>query len=145
MLFHIYFRPSYTHTTLAGCLRVDQAHLVYKEMRDSLQQLVLSTDLHLLFLATPLDLGTSIQPNWMVYFQEVCIRIGPSLIMPLDCYSTCSQRLLLKNHHTIPSWQVTGLGEDELRTAEQLGVKPGYLAGKATGAARGSVVSLRPY
>ncbi len=55
----------------AGCLPVEQAHLMYQEMKDSLRHLVLSTDLHLLFLVTPSHLGDSIQPNWMVYFQEV--------------------------------------------------------------------------
>ena len=37
--------------------------------------------------------------------------------------------------------QVTSLGEDELRTAELLGIKPGYLVGRATGSGKGSLVS----
>ena len=48
----------------------------------------------------------------------------------------------------VPVWttlwlcmQVTSLGEDELRTAELLGIKPGYLVGRATGSGKGSLVS----
>ncbi len=58
---------------LIGCLPVRQAHLVYKDLVRGQKCLVLSTDLHLLYLATPPDLGSgSIQPNWMVYFETVC-------------------------------------------------------------------------
>lgn len=62
---------TYFFPFLSGCLPVDLAHIAYKELKDSLQMVVLSTDLHLLYLATPVALSSSIQPNWMVYFQEV--------------------------------------------------------------------------
>ena len=54
-----------------GCLPVNQAHLVYRDLLHAQQNLILSTNLHLLFLVTPPDLTTTIQPNWMVYFDTV--------------------------------------------------------------------------
>ena len=61
------------HLMLAtGCLPVKWAHQVYQDLVKGHKCLVLATDLHLLYLATPPELGFGvIQPNWMVYFEMV--------------------------------------------------------------------------
>lgn len=48
-----------------------QAGQVYQDLVKGHQCLALSTDLHLLYLVTPLDLGAALSPNWMVYFELV--------------------------------------------------------------------------
>ena len=55
----------------SGCLPVDQAHVTYVELMEARKSLVLSTELHLLFLTTPPDLASTIQPQWLIYFQDV--------------------------------------------------------------------------
>lgn len=47
-------------------------HLVHDQMADANRRLHLDTDLHLLFLLTPLDLVRSIQPDWMQLYRRVC-------------------------------------------------------------------------
>ena len=58
-----------------GCLDVGIANDVYQELFMSLNSLVLSSNLHLLFLTTPPDLVGSIEPNWAVYFDRVSMCI----------------------------------------------------------------------
>ena len=57
--------------TYKGCLPVDTAHQTYKEGLKAQEYLVLSTDLHLLYLVTPPDIAHTLQPNWMMYFQTM--------------------------------------------------------------------------
>lgn len=47
------------------------ANEVYHDLMMSLNSLVLSSDLHLLYLATPPELVDAIEPNWSVYFDKV--------------------------------------------------------------------------
>lgn len=54
-----------------GCIPVECAHLIHKDLLKSQQCLVLTTDLHLLFLTVSAEISTSIQPNWMRYFENV--------------------------------------------------------------------------
>ena len=57
---------------MAGSLPVKQACQVYQDLVKGQECLVLSNDLHLLYLSTPPELGSgSIEPNWMVYFEIV--------------------------------------------------------------------------
>ena len=58
----------------SGCIPVDCAYLTQQELTKCQQCLVLATDLHLLFLTTPMELSASIQPNWMLYFENVISR-----------------------------------------------------------------------
>lgn len=90
------------HATYRGSIPVRQAQLIYQDLMKGHKCMVLSTDLHLLYLATPPESGTSLtfQPNWMVYFE-----------------------------------MVTGLGADELKVAELVGIEPAVLSRKATGTA----------
>lgn len=54
-----------------GTIPVPQAGQVYQELSHAQSCLVLSTNLHLLFLATPTDHTPSIRPNWLVFFKTV--------------------------------------------------------------------------
>lgn len=54
-----------------GCLPVRCVGKVYRDLVHAQSCLVLSTNLHLLFLATPTDHAPSIKPNWLVFFQTV--------------------------------------------------------------------------
>ena len=64
---------------LAGSLPVKQAHLVHRDLVKGHKCLVLATDLHLLYLATPLDLGSTLQPDWMVFFEVVSVSVKISV------------------------------------------------------------------
>ena len=57
--------------TVKGCVSVQSAGKVYSELNHAQSSLVLSTNLHLLFLATPSDHTPPIRPNWLVFFQTV--------------------------------------------------------------------------
>ena len=54
-----------------GCVPVERAGQLYRELSHAQSCLVLSTNLHLLFLATPTDHALSIRPNWLVFFKTV--------------------------------------------------------------------------
>jgi POLQ-like helicase len=54
-----------------GSIPVNRAGQVYRELSHAQSSLVLSTNLHLLFLATPTDHAPSIRPNWLVFFKTV--------------------------------------------------------------------------
>jgi POLQ-like helicase len=53
-----------------GTLNIDVALHVYSCAVEAQRCLVLSSELHLLYLATPPDLVHNIQPNWMVYLDR---------------------------------------------------------------------------
>ena len=54
-----------------GSIPVNRAGQVYRELSHAQSSLVLSTNLHLLFLATPTDHAPLIRPNWLVFFKTV--------------------------------------------------------------------------
>ena len=56
---------------ILGGLNVSIANEVYHDLMMSLNSLVLSSDLHLLYLVTPPELVDAIEPNWSVYFDKV--------------------------------------------------------------------------
>lgn len=63
--------------TFKGCLSVGRAEEVYRELLTAQSCLVLSTNLHLLFLATPTDHAPSTRPNWLIFFQTVeLVHVG---------------------------------------------------------------------
>ena len=57
--------------TCVGCIDVDSSPMIYGELARAQEDLVLTTELHLLYLVTPLDLRDSIEPDWMTYFKQV--------------------------------------------------------------------------
>ena len=57
-----------------GCIDVESSPVIYREVARALENLVLTNELHLLYLVTPLDIRDSIEPQWMTYFKQVRIR-----------------------------------------------------------------------
>ena len=68
---------------LLGCIPVESAHVIHQDLFKSQQCLVLATNLHLLFLTTSAELSTSIQPNWMRYFENV--KANRTRVMVFNC------------------------------------------------------------
>ena len=54
-----------------GCIDVESSPVIYREVT---RALVLTNELHLLYLVTPLDNRDSVEPQWMTYFRQVRIR-----------------------------------------------------------------------
>ena len=59
-----------------GCINLSIAKTVCNSLLQSLDHLVLSSDLHLLNLVVPHDILETIQPNWTVYFEIVNQLMG---------------------------------------------------------------------
>ena len=57
-----------------GCIDVESSPVIYREVTRALENLVLTNELHLLYLVTPLDIRDSIEPQWMTYFKQVRSR-----------------------------------------------------------------------
>ena len=72
---------------VTGSLPVKLARAIYEDLGKACKSLVLTSDLHLLYLATPPDLGSSehMQPNWMVYFEKVWFAWGGPLKKIMKC------------------------------------------------------------
>lgn len=47
-------------------------HLVYEQLCNAARRLHLDTDLHLLYLLTPVDLVRNVNPDWMQLYRRVC-------------------------------------------------------------------------
>ena len=57
--------------TFKGCVDVDRSPFIYDEVKRAQENLVLTNDLHLLYLVTSPDMIKDIKPNWMTYLTEV--------------------------------------------------------------------------
>jgi len=57
--------------TFKGCIDVESSPIIYSELTRVQEDLVLTNELHLLYLVTPLDMKDSIEPQWMTYFKQV--------------------------------------------------------------------------
>ncbi|XP_073238132.1 helicase POLQ-like [Porites lutea] len=60
--------------TFKGCIDVESSPVIYREVT---RALVLTNELHLLYLVTPLDNRDSVEPQWMTYFKQV-LSLGDS-------------------------------------------------------------------
>ena len=56
---------------IVGCIDVDSSPMIYSELARAQDNLVLANELHLLYLVTPPNMRDSVEPEWMVYFQQV--------------------------------------------------------------------------
>ncbi|XP_030306420.1 helicase POLQ-like [Calypte anna] len=56
--------------TYKGSVDLAYCNLLYRELKKGLEGLVLETNLHLLYLATPYDLTYNCSPDWMIYFRQ---------------------------------------------------------------------------
>ena len=58
--------------TSAGSVDCDQGPQLYTDLQVAAESLVVANHLHMLYLVTPYDmLSTHLQPNWMLYLDEV--------------------------------------------------------------------------
>lgn len=54
-----------------GCVDVDRSPFIYEEVKRAQENLVLTNDLHLLYLVTTPDMIVDVQPEWMTYLEQV--------------------------------------------------------------------------
>ena len=60
---------------------MDTAHAVYRELATAQERFVLSNDLHMLYLCIPLEVVSSIDPNWRIFFDKVCGKLCHRMLM----------------------------------------------------------------
>ncbi|XP_048160973.1 helicase POLQ-like isoform X1 [Corvus hawaiiensis] len=56
--------------TYKGSIDLAYCNLLYRELKKGLEGLILESNLHLLYLATPYDLTSSCSPDWMIYLRQ---------------------------------------------------------------------------
>ncbi|NXS11938.1 HELQ Helicase, partial [Neodrepanis coruscans] len=56
--------------TYKGSIDLAYCNLLYRELKKGLEGLVLESNLHLLYLATPYDMTFSCSPDWMIYLRQ---------------------------------------------------------------------------
>ncbi|KAM4781076.1 helicase POLQ-like isoform 1-T1 [Cyanocitta cristata] len=56
--------------TYKGSIDLAYCNLLYRELKKGLEGLILESNLHLLYLATPYDLTLSCSPDWMIYLRQ---------------------------------------------------------------------------
>ena len=56
---------------IVGCVDVDRSPFIYDEIKRAQENLVLTNDLHLLYLVTTPDMFNDIQPDWLTYLTQV--------------------------------------------------------------------------
>ncbi|NXL49557.1 HELQ Helicase, partial [Podilymbus podiceps] len=56
--------------TYKGSIDLAYCNLLYRELKKGLEGLILESNLHLLYLATPYDMTSNCSPDWMVYLRQ---------------------------------------------------------------------------
>ncbi|XP_069486485.1 helicase POLQ-like isoform X2 [Ambystoma mexicanum] len=56
--------------TYKGAVDLSCCDLLYRDLKDGLEGLVLESLLHLIYLVTPYDMITQCKPDWMIYFGQ---------------------------------------------------------------------------
>ncbi|NXE77187.1 HELQ Helicase, partial [Cochlearius cochlearius] len=56
--------------TYKGSIDLAYCNLLYRELKKGLEGLVLESNLHLLYLATPYDMTSNCSPDWMIYLRQ---------------------------------------------------------------------------
>ncbi|NXK11814.1 HELQ Helicase, partial [Herpetotheres cachinnans] len=56
--------------TYKGSIDLAYCNLLYRELKKGLEGLVLESNLHLLYLATPYDMTFNCSPDWMIYLRQ---------------------------------------------------------------------------
>ncbi|XP_053920377.1 helicase POLQ-like isoform X2 [Cuculus canorus] len=56
--------------TIKGSIDLAYCNLLYRELKKGLEGLVLESNLHVLYLATPYDLTSNCSPDWMIYLRQ---------------------------------------------------------------------------
>ncbi|XP_026703919.1 helicase POLQ-like [Athene cunicularia] len=57
--------------TYKGAIDLAYCNLLYRELKKGLEGLVLESNLHLLYLATPYDMTLNCTPDWMIYLRQL--------------------------------------------------------------------------
>ncbi|KAF1601912.1 Helicase POLQ-like, partial [Eudyptes chrysolophus] len=55
--------------TYKGSIDLAYCNLLYRELKKGLEGLILESNLHLLYLATPYDMTSNCSPDWMIYLR----------------------------------------------------------------------------
>jgi hypothetical protein len=58
---------------ISGPIDPDYADMLYKDLRNAEEPMVISNHLHLLYLVTPYDAVKDISPSWFIYFNQVSV------------------------------------------------------------------------
>ncbi|NWH82789.1 HELQ Helicase, partial [Piaya cayana] len=56
--------------TYKGSIDLAYCNLLYRELKKGLEGLVLESNLHLLYLATPYDMTSNCSPDWIIYLRQ---------------------------------------------------------------------------
>ncbi|NXY77088.1 HELQ Helicase, partial [Glareola pratincola] len=56
--------------TYKGSIDLAYCNLLYRDLKKGLEGLVLESNLHLLYLATPYDMTSNCSPDWMIYLRQ---------------------------------------------------------------------------
>ncbi|NXW93515.1 HELQ Helicase, partial [Alopecoenas beccarii] len=56
--------------TYKGSIDLAYCNLLYRELKKGLEGLILESNLHLLYLATPYDMISNCSPDWMIYLKQ---------------------------------------------------------------------------
>ncbi|XP_009702653.1 PREDICTED: helicase POLQ-like, partial [Cariama cristata] len=56
--------------TYKGSIDLAYCNLLYRELKKGLEGLILESNLHLLYLATPYDMTSNCSPDWMIYLRQ---------------------------------------------------------------------------
>ncbi|NWX32044.1 HELQ Helicase, partial [Notiomystis cincta] len=56
--------------TYKGSIDLANCNLLYRELKKGLEGLILESNLHLLYLATPYDMISTCSPDWMIYLRQ---------------------------------------------------------------------------
>ncbi|NXT74547.1 HELQ Helicase, partial [Zapornia atra] len=56
--------------TYKGSIDLAYCNLLYRDLKRGLEGLILESNLHLLYLATPYELTSSCSPDWMIYLRQ---------------------------------------------------------------------------
>ncbi|XP_065666550.1 helicase POLQ-like isoform X3 [Hydra vulgaris] len=57
--------------TYKGCMDIDKTPFIYEQLKHALSGMVLANELHLLYLATPVDHVENLYLKWMLYYNQV--------------------------------------------------------------------------
>ncbi|XP_051906569.1 helicase POLQ-like isoform X1 [Hippocampus zosterae] len=67
--------------TFKGCVDVSHSEILYQDLQQGLEGLLLSSFLHLIFLVTPYDLAAACTPDWMTFYTQMSLLSSSELKM----------------------------------------------------------------
>ncbi|XP_077399218.1 helicase POLQ-like isoform X2 [Vanacampus margaritifer] len=67
--------------TFKGCVNVSHSEILYQNLQQGLEGLLLNSFLHLIFLVTPYDLAATCTPDWMTFYTQMSLLSSSELKM----------------------------------------------------------------